>query len=92
MAPKLRKIEAAPFRDRIVHQAIAEVIEPLLDPKFYHHSYACRSGRGTHRALQVLKGVSLSVPAGGIVAILGANGAGKTTTLRAVSNLLRCHY
>jgi hypothetical protein len=56
MAPKLRKIEAAPFRDRIVHQAIAEVIEPLLDPKFYHHSYACRSGRGTHRALQVLKG------------------------------------
>jgi len=37
----------------------------------------------------VLKGVSLSVPRGGIVALLGANGAGKTTTLRAVSNLLR---
>ncbi len=37
----------------------------------------------------VLKGVSLSVPRGGIVAILGANGAGKTTTLKAVSNLLR---
>lgn len=36
----------------------------------------------------VLKGVSLSVPKGGIVAILGANGAGKTTTLKAISNLL----
>ncbi|WP_115734586.1 ABC transporter ATP-binding protein [Aminobacter aminovorans] len=37
----------------------------------------------------VLKGVSLDVPKGGIVAILGANGAGKTTTLKAISNLLR---
>ena len=41
-----------------------------------------------HVAL-VLKGVSLSVPTGGIVALLGANGAGKTTTLKAISNLLR---
>src|SRR5580692_583729 len=37
----------------------------------------------------VLKGVSLSVPKGGVVALLGANGAGKTTTLKAISNLLR---
>jgi branched-chain amino acid transport system ATP-binding protein len=37
----------------------------------------------------VLKGVSLSVPAKGIVALLGANGAGKTTTLKAISNLLQ---
>jgi len=37
----------------------------------------------------VLKGVSLEVPHGGIVALLGANGAGKTTTLKAISNLLR---
>src|SRR3954466_4302741 len=37
----------------------------------------------------VLKGVSLSVDEGGIVALLGANGAGKTTTLKAISNLLR---
>ena len=37
----------------------------------------------------VLKGVSLTVPRGGIVAILGANGAGKTTTLKAISNLLK---
>jgi branched-chain amino acid transport system ATP-binding protein len=37
----------------------------------------------------VLKGVSLEVPKGGIVALLGANGAGKSTTLKAISNLLR---
>ena len=37
----------------------------------------------------VLKGVSLNVPEGGVVALLGANGAGKTTTLKAISNLLR---
>ncbi len=37
----------------------------------------------------VLKGVSLSVPEGGIVALLGGNGAGKTTTLKSISNLLK---
>jgi branched-chain amino acid transport system ATP-binding protein len=41
------------------------------------------------RVILVLKGVSLTVPQGGIVALLGANGAGKTTTLKAISNLLR---
>jgi branched-chain amino acid transport system ATP-binding protein len=41
------------------------------------------------RVILVLKGVSLKVPRGGIVALLGANGAGKTTTLKAISNLLR---
>jgi branched-chain amino acid transport system ATP-binding protein len=40
------------------------------------------------RVILVLKGVSLNVPRGGIVALLGANGAGKTTTLKAISNLL----
>ena len=40
------------------------------------------------RVILVLKGVSLEVPTGGVVALLGANGAGKTTTLKAVSNLL----
>src|SRR5271165_2100427 len=40
------------------------------------------------RVILVLKGVSLAVPTGGIVALLGANGAGKSTTLKAISNLL----
>jgi branched-chain amino acid transport system ATP-binding protein len=42
-----------------------------------------------NHVILVLKGVSLQVPQGGIVALLGGNGAGKTTTLRAVSNLLQ---
>jgi branched-chain amino acid transport system ATP-binding protein len=42
-----------------------------------------------NHVILVLKGVSLTVPEGGIVALLGGNGAGKTTTLKAVSNLLR---
>ena len=42
-----------------------------------------------NHVILVLKGVSLSVPEGSIVAILGGNGAGKTTTLRAISNLLK---
>jgi len=41
------------------------------------------------RIILVIKGVSLLVPQGGIVALLGANGAGKTTTLKAISGLLR---
>jgi branched-chain amino acid transport system ATP-binding protein len=42
-----------------------------------------------NHVILVLKGVSLNVPEGRIVALLGANGAGKTTTLKAISNLLR---
>ena len=43
------------------------------------------------RALSALRSVSLSVPSGAVVALLGANGAGKTTLLRAVSGTLRLH-
>lgn len=41
-----------------------------------------------NHVILVLKGVSLTVPKGGITALLGGNGAGKTTTLKAISNLL----
>src|SRR5574343_1764567 len=42
-----------------------------------------------NHVILVLKGVSLNVPEGSIVSLLGGNGAGKTTTLRAISNLLQ---
>ena len=41
-----------------------------------------------NKAVQVLRGLSLAVPRGQIVALLGSNGAGKSTTLKAISNLL----
>jgi RNA-directed DNA polymerase len=50
--PKERLICAAPFADRVVHQAIVQVIEPLFDPSFIFDSYSCRRGRGTHRAVK----------------------------------------
>jgi branched-chain amino acid transport system ATP-binding protein len=42
-----------------------------------------------HEVILALKGVSLEVPSGGLVALLGANGAGKSTTLKAISGLLK---
>lgn len=47
---KPRVICAAPFRDRIVHHALCNVIEPIFDKTFIHDSYACRTGKGTHAA------------------------------------------
>ena len=49
--PKRRLISAAPFVDRIVHHAIVNVIEPIFEREFVPDSYACRVGKGTHRAL-----------------------------------------
>jgi hypothetical protein len=55
---KRRKISAAPFRDRVVHHALCNIIEPLLDARFHPHSYANRRGRGTHLALDALQAFS----------------------------------
>jgi hypothetical protein len=48
---KKRTIKAAPFRDRVVHHAICNIIEPILDRGFIYDSYACRKGKGTHAAI-----------------------------------------
>ncbi len=48
---KPRPIAAAPFRDRVVHHAVMNVIEPPLDHTFIFDSYACRRGKGTHAAV-----------------------------------------
>ncbi|MCZ6862815.1 MAG: ABC transporter ATP-binding protein [Alphaproteobacteria bacterium] len=61
--------------------ASVETVEPLLSVNNIEVIY--------NHVILVLKGVSLHVPPGGIVALLGANGAGKSTTLKAISNLLR---
>ena len=49
--PKRRLISAAPFRDRVVHHALCNVLEPLFERRFIYDSYANRVGKGTHRAL-----------------------------------------
>jgi retron-type reverse transcriptase len=49
--PKTRKISAAPFRDRVVHHALCNIIEPLFERTFIFDSYANRKGKGTHRAV-----------------------------------------
>lgn len=49
--PKRRLISAAPFRDRVVHHALCNIIEPIFERTFIYDSYANRVGKGTHRAL-----------------------------------------
>jgi len=49
--PKSRLISAASFRDRVVHHALCNLIEPVFDRSFIHDSYANRLNKGTHRAL-----------------------------------------
>jgi len=49
--PKRRLISAAPFRDRVVHHALCNVIGPAFERSFIADSYANRVGKGTHRAL-----------------------------------------
>ena len=51
--PKERDIYAAPYRDRVLHHALINIIEPIWEPRLYYHSYACRTGKGSHRALDV---------------------------------------
>jgi len=49
--PKARLIAAAPFRDRVVHHAVHDIIEPRIDHVFIYDSYACRRMKGMHRAV-----------------------------------------
>lgn len=49
--PKRRIVSAAPFRDRVVHHSLCATIGPIFERGFIHDSYANRTGKGTHRAL-----------------------------------------
>jgi retron-type reverse transcriptase len=53
--PKERIIKAVPFRDRVVHHALCNVIEPLFDAGFIYDSFACRKNKGTHKGLERLR-------------------------------------
>ncbi len=50
--PKERTITVAPFRDRVVHHALIDPLEPIFERRMIADSFACRRGLGTHRALR----------------------------------------
>ena len=50
--PKPRLISAAPYRDRVVHHALCNVLEPVYERSFILDSYACRTGKGTHAGVR----------------------------------------
>lgn len=60
--PKRRLISAAPFRDRVVHHALCNLIEPIFERLFIPDSYANRVGKGTHRALDRLQAFARRYP------------------------------
>ena len=64
---KKRVIQSAPFEDRIVHHSLCNVIEPIFEKSFIFDSYACRKGKGAHKAIMRLQGFvnSLMISGGG---------------------------
>ena len=50
--PKTRRIHKSDFRDRIIHHAIVNVLEPIFDKTFIYDSYANRKGKGALKAVQ----------------------------------------
>ena len=53
--PKKRLVMALPFKDRVVQWAIYQVLNPVFDKGYIRHSYACRTGKGTHMAITQIK-------------------------------------
>lgn len=49
LEPKKRLVSAAPFKDRVIHHALCNIIEPIFERSFIHDTYANRKGKGTHR-------------------------------------------
>ena len=50
--PKERLISVVPFIDRVMHHAIMNVLEPVFEKQFIYHTYACRKGKGSHKAIK----------------------------------------
>jgi retron-type reverse transcriptase len=49
--PKRRLISAPTFRDRVVHHALCQIIEPIFENRMVYETFACRCGKGTHAAV-----------------------------------------
>jgi RNA-directed DNA polymerase len=65
LRPKPREIFAANFRDRVVHHLLVSRLEPQWEPRFFHGSFACRKGRGTHGALNYFTALYNRISQGG---------------------------
>lgn len=53
--PKVRLICAPDFRDQVVHHSLCSLLEPIFERSMIHHSYACRVGKGSMRAIEYAK-------------------------------------
>jgi retron-type reverse transcriptase len=49
--PKERQIAVAPFRDRVIHHAVVNILEPIYEKSFIYDSYATRPEKGVHKAI-----------------------------------------
>lgn len=63
--PKRRQIHKPTVKDRVVHQAVVNVIEPIFDHRFIYDSYSSRQGKGTHAAVRRLQRFLLEASRGG---------------------------
>lgn len=59
--PKQRRIHKATVQDRILHHAVFSVLNPIFEPTFIVHSFSCRKGKGTHKAVDALDRMLRSV-------------------------------
>ncbi|MCK9340965.1 MAG: reverse transcriptase/maturase family protein [Synergistaceae bacterium] len=62
--PKRRLINAPPYKDRVIHQAVSSAILPIWEPMFIRDTYACLTGRGTHLAVDRLQQFMRRYPKG----------------------------
>jgi RNA-directed DNA polymerase len=53
--PKQRRIHKATVRDRVLHHAVFSALNPIFEPTFIAHSFSCREGKGTHKAVSALE-------------------------------------
>ena len=53
--PKKRQIHKAPVRDRLLHQAVVDIVEPFFERQFLFDSFSCRRGKGTHAGVRRLR-------------------------------------